>query len=55
MKPSGRYHLYKQLWGLRLEDPSVLEGDNEDEKSVWMTREGAFVWGKSGAIDGIQE
>ena len=37
MKPSGRYHLYKQLWGLRLEDPSVLEGGNEDEKSVWMT------------------
>ena len=30
MKPSGRYHLYKQLWGLRMEDPNVLEGGRED-------------------------
>ena len=37
MKPSGRYHLYKQLWGLKLEDPSVLEGGKHDEKGAWMT------------------
>src|ERR1700733_8971732 len=37
MKPSGRYHLYKQLWGLRMEDPNVLEGGRDGEKGTWMS------------------
>lgn len=31
MRPSGRYHLYRQLWGLRMDD-GVLLDDAEEER-----------------------